>query len=247
MENKVLAVVKGKEITQFDLESTIARFPMDKQGYFRSEQGKKQLLDQIISFELIYNDAMDNALENEKEFKQQLEQTKKDLLTQFAINKVFSKITIDDKDVQEYYDKNQDKFLEPESVTASHILVNSEEKATEVANEIKNGVTFEEAASLYSECPSKNQGGRLGSFTRGKMVKEFEEAAFNAEIGIVTEPVKTQFGYHLIKVEEKNPQKVIEIEEVAAEIKNELAIQKQNQAYMNYVDDLSKKYSVEYK
>lgn len=247
MENKVLAVVNGNEITQIDLENTISRFPIDKQGYFRSEQGKKQLLDQLISFELIYNDARDNALEDEKEFKQELEKAKKDLLTQFALNKVFAKIAIDNKEVQEYYNKNQEKFIEPESVTASHILVNSEEKAKEIADKIKNGLTFEEAAKLYSECPSKKQGGRLGSFTRGKMVKEFENAAFTAKIGEVTKPVKTEFGYHLIRVEEKNPQKKMDIKEVASAIRNELITQKQNQAFSSYVGDLYKKYGVEYK
>ena len=69
---------------------------------------------------------------------------------------------------------------------------------------MSNELTFEEAAVKYSTCPSKEEGGNLGSFGRGMMVPEFEEAAFNLDLNVVSEPVQTQFGYHLIKVEDKN-------------------------------------------
>ena len=90
-------------------------------------------------------------------------------------------------------------FKGESSARAKHILVETEEKAKEIKEKINNGLSFEDAAKEFSSCPSSSQGGDLGSFTRGRMVPEFEDAAFSLEVGEVSEPVKTQFGYHLIK------------------------------------------------
>ena len=111
-----------------------------------------------------------------------------------------------------------------------------------VLEAIRNGKAFEDAAKESSTCPSGAQGGDLGEFGRGQMVKEFEEAAFAAEIGEVVGPVKTQFGYHLIKVEKKNEPSVVPYEEVEAKIKQTVLQQKQNQAYSEKLSELMSKY-----
>jgi peptidyl-prolyl cis-trans isomerase C len=85
-------------------------------------------------------------------------------------------------------------------VKASHILVSSLEEANKVISELKDGKDFGELARRYSKCPSGKEGGDLGFFSKGQMVKEFEDAAFSLEVGAVSGPVKTQFGYHVIKV-----------------------------------------------
>ncbi len=90
-----------------------------------------------------------------------------------------------------------------EEVKASHILVKTEEEAMDLYNKIKDGLAFEEAAREYSLCPSGQMGGDLGFFGRGMMVKPFEDAAFDLEVGKISEPVKTQFGWHLILVTDK--------------------------------------------
>ena len=85
-------------------------------------------------------------------------------------------------------------------VRASHILVSTLEEANSVLKELKEGAEFGILAQKYSQCPSKEQGGDLGFFSKVQMVKEFEDAAFSMDVGQVSEPVKTQFGYHIIKV-----------------------------------------------
>ena len=85
-------------------------------------------------------------------------------------------------------------------VKASHILVKTEDKANWICNELKKGKEFGKLAKEYSDCPSKEDGGNLGFFGKGQMVKEFEDAAFSLKEGEISKPVKTQFGYHLIKV-----------------------------------------------
>ena len=85
-------------------------------------------------------------------------------------------------------------------VRASHILVNTEQEANNLLSQINGGKKFEKLAKKHSRCPSGKNGGDLGFFTRGKMVPEFENAAFNMNVGQVSAPIKTQFGFHLIKV-----------------------------------------------
>lgn len=89
---------------------------------------------------------------------------------------------------------------EANKVKASHILVGTQAEAQNLKIRIDKGENFETLAKKYSSCPSRESGGDLGYFTRGQMVQEFETAAFKAPVGVVTEPVKTQFGWHLIKV-----------------------------------------------
>lgn len=247
MSNKVLAIVNGKEITENDINQSIARFPADRQQYLSSEEGKKQLLEQIISFELIYNDAKDKGLESDEEYKYQVEAMKREILTQIAIKKLLEEIKVEDEEALKYYEANKSAFKEQGTVSAKHILVDTEEKALEVKEEIANGKEFEEAAMEYSSCPSKAQGGNLGSFSRGQMVPEFEEAAFAQEIGVVGAPVKTQFGYHLIKVEDKKAEEAKTYEEVKDMIINRLIQERQNMKYMQHTEELKNKYKVDIK
>lgn len=100
-------------------------------------------------------------------------------------------------------EKGWAKMEEVTKVKASHILVSSESEAKALKSEIDEGASFEELAKKYSKCPSGKNGGDLGYFRRGQMVKEFENAAFDTEINKVSDPIKTQFGYHLIKVYDK--------------------------------------------
>ncbi len=86
------------------------------------------------------------------------------------------------------------------TATARHILVDSEEKCNELKGEIEGGADFADVAKANSSCPSGQNGGDLGSFGRGQMVKEFDEVVFNGDLNTVHGPVKTQFGYHLLEV-----------------------------------------------
>ena len=137
-------------------------------------------------------------------------------------------VDVDEKEIKTIYDSSDDRFKEKEQVKASHILIKprgegDEEKKLEEAKKValeiyekaKNGEDFAKLATENSEdTGSAKVGGELGFFGRGVMVKEFEDAAFSSEIGTITEPVKTNFGYHIIKVEDKTPERVKPYEEV---------------------------------
>ena len=248
MENKVLATISGVEITENDLNAIIMRYPADKRGMFNSEMGKKQLLEQMISFDLMYKLGNEMKINETEEYKANLAQVEKDLLTQTTINKVLAEVTVTDDEAKKYYDEHKNEFEQPATVSAKHILVDNEELCSDVKSKIENGeLSFEEAARQYSTCPSKEQGGNLGVFGRGMMVPEFENAAFELEIGQISEPVKTQFGYHIILVESKNEPKEKEFDEVKDMIFNQMNQEAQQKKYIDMIMELEKKYGVERK
>ncbi len=247
MKENVLAIINGKEITQGELDAAIMRYPQDKRGFLMTEQGRGQLIEQLIAWELLYNHAVDSGFEEKDEYKIQLQDARKAILTQMAIQNTINDIAIKESDAEEYYNENKNLFNEGEQVSARHILVDSLDNANEVLAAINIGMDFGEAARKFSSCPSKEQGGSLGYFERGMMVPEFEEAAFTLEKGKLSSPVKTQFGYHIIMVDDKTEPSTKSYEEVKDMIKTQLIQDKQNNAYASVVNGLERKYNVERK
>ena len=185
----------------------------------------------------------EEKIDETEEFKNVMENARKDILAQMAMRKLFATVNVTDDEIKEYYEANKGKYSKGASVHAKHILVDNEEKCTELLNAITSGEkVFEDVAKESSSCPSGANGGDLGEFGRGQMVKEFEDAAFAAEIGHIVGPVKTQFGYHLIKVEDKKEAGESNLEEVKDQIRAELSQKKQEEAYRAKVDELKKKY-----
>lgn len=245
MENKVLAVVAGTELTEKDLNAVIMRYPEQNRGMFQTEQGKKQLVEQLISFELMNKFAKEIKLDESEEYKEAINNIAKEVLASMVINKTLQEVTVTDEEVKNYYNENKEAFEEPATVSAKHILVSTEEEAKKAKNEILSGeISFEDAAKKYSSCPSKEQGGNLGSFSKGMMVPEFEKAAFELEIGTVSEPVQTQFGYHLIKVDAKNEPKTSEFADVKNQIIQKLIQENQEKKYLDLMKELEAKYDV---
>lgn len=247
MENKVLAIVNGSEITEKNIIRTLSRFPQETQDHYKTEEGREQLLDQIINFELIYNHALDSDMKSDPDYIEQVQLIEKDVLIQIGVKNIMTGVDVTEEEIQKYYEDNSQMFKSDATVSAKHILVDDLEQMKEIKVEITNGMSFEEAAQKYSKCPSASQGGSLGNFTRGRMVPEFEDAAFALQVGEISEPVKTQFGYHLIQIDEKNPEGVKSLEESKQMILKNLLNQKQNEKYVNSIMELKNKYKVEIK
>ncbi len=243
-ENKVLATVNGKQITENDVNMFLQGLGQERAMQLNSEQGRQRVLNEIINQELFFCDAKESGLDQDEEFKQELEQMKKMVLTRYAVGKFMRDITVDDAEVVKYYNENQEQFKAPESIRASHILVDDEIKANKIMKQIQDGLSFEEAAKENSKCPSKDNGGDLGFFPRGKMVPEFEEKSFSMKVGEISKPVKTQFGYHIIKVVDKKEDSVYSLEEIKSQLVQQLTAQKQDEAYQERSKELKEKNDV---
>ena len=203
--DKILAKVGTLTVTEQEVNDFLMELGARGQGY-NTPDGRRAILEQIISSKLLLLDARRNLLETEPEFKAELAKLRENLLINYAGNKVLASVKVSDEDVKKYYEDNLDKFQQGATVNADHILVESEEKALEILAKIESGeVSFGDAAKEYSSCPSGQRGGNLGDFGRGQMVPEFDTAVFELEVGTITKaPVKTQFGYHLIKLNKKS-------------------------------------------
>ena len=243
MNNDVIAVVAGNEITETDFAAFTKNLPAQQQAYLQNPEAVAYFKEQFVALHLFAEYGREEKLTETEEFKAIMKQTERDVLSQLVMQKIFKDIQITDEDAQAYYDANKEKFQKPETVSAKHILMDTEDTLETIKKDIENGViTFEDAAKENSTCPSGQKGGDLGEFGRGQMVKEFEDAAFAAKIGEVVGPVKTQFGYHLIKVEDKKEAGESNLEEVKDQIRAELSQKKQEEAYRAKVDELKKKY-----
>ena len=182
---------------------------------------------------------MKNNFEYNPIFKEELQKLKEDLLANFAITKAVENVKVTEQDVKDFYENNKEKMINPETVSASHILVEDEEKAKELLEEINSGkISFEECAKANSSCPSSQNGGNLGQFTKGQMVPEFDNAVFSMSVGEISGPVKTQFGYHIIKLNSKNEAAEIPFEDVKDSILVQLTTEKQQAAYKSKVNQL---------
>lgn len=201
-----------------------------------------QLLMQYGSKEALENAIASSGFTVDELMKEFTFQTRVNNLTKYVQD---LDIEVDPKEVRSYYEENKERvFLKHGSVTARHILIKTNEDKDKaladinsIKNKITNGLDFSEAAKEYSQGPSGENGGSLGEFKKGQMVKEFEEVAFTQEVGVVSEPVLTQFGYHLILVDKRVEETVAEFEEAENFIKQQLKKE-------SYFEDLEKRANI---
>lgn len=235
---KTLANVGGFPITDTDVDNFLMGLGQRGASY-NTPEGRKIILTQLINNKLLLLDAKRNLFEAEPEYRERLNLLKDQLLTSYASEKVIRQVSVSDKDTEEYYNEHKAELVGEETVSASHILVDTEELALEILAKINAGeISFADAAKEYSSCPSKENGGSLGEFGRGQMVPEFDEACFTMEVGTVTGPVQTQFGYHLIRLNSKSASAPIPFEDVKEQLRGQLLSEKQQAAYKSKVNQL---------
>ncbi|MEG0319759.1 MAG: peptidylprolyl isomerase, partial [Niameybacter sp.] len=227
MENKVIAIVDGREINESHLVSLVHSLGQNA-ARFASEDGRQKLIEELVTQELFYSDAMENGLNKDEEFITAAENMYSNLLKQYALSKLLGTVSVSDEEALEYFNNHKDTFRAAATARAQHILVDSKEKAEEILAEINAGLTFEDAAKQYSSCPSSERGGDLGEFGRGQMVPEFENAVFSMEVDEVSAPVQTQFGYHIIKLVSINSGAEPEFEATKDQVKQFLMSAKHN-------------------
>lgn len=164
------------------------------------------------------------------------------LLIQGVYKKVTEKIDVTAQELSKYYDEHKTEFVDEESVKARHILVQTKEEAQKILSQLKSGVDFPDLAKKSSIDPgSKESGGELPVFARGEMYEEFETVAFSLEPGKLSGVVQTPAGYHVIKLEQKFPEKQQAFEEVKDQIKEFLLEERRGEAFDKYITDLQAK------
>ncbi|SHG87587.1 peptidyl-prolyl cis-trans isomerase C [Thermosyntropha lipolytica DSM 11003] len=185
-----------------------------------------------------------------KDFLKRTGMTEKELLRQLKIEKMYkelkervtSDVKVSDEEVKKYYEENEDLFKEPGGIRIYHILVDSEEEARSIIARLNKGEDFSRLAQKYSKCPSREKGGDLGIVNEStNFVTPFKEAALKLKPGEITqEPVKTEFGYHVIKAGEKVAGGIKKLEEVKEELRYQLEEEARNKVFSNYIENLQR-------
>lgn len=247
-EAVVLATVNGSAITSADFDREVKSLPEYIRGMAETPQGKKEMIDTLVMRELILQQAAKEGLDKGKEIEEKLAELKKRIVVDtFLKKKVETDAKISDDELKKFYDQNLDKFKAGEQVKASHILVKSEQEAKDILTQLKGGAKFEELAKAKSVDTSASKGGDLGWFGKGNMVPAFEKAAFGLKEGELSGIVKSEFGFHIIKLTGKRPAGTRSFDEAKEQIKAALMPAKQQQVFMQLKEDLKKGAKIELK
>ncbi|MED0676556.1 peptidylprolyl isomerase [Aneurinibacillus thermoaerophilus] len=257
---QAVARVNGETISRDDLYN------------FMVKQNGEQALDVLITNSIINQEAkkqnisvsqadIDKELKKVKDsfgteeaFNQALKQTgfslqdlREDAAINIKVKKLLEpKVPITEEEMKKYFEENKAMFATEEQVKARHILVETKEKADEVKKKLAAGEDFAELAKKYSiDINNKDQGGDLGFFGKGQMVEPFDKVAFSLAPGKISDPVKTEFGYHIIKVEQKKPAKQANYEESKSEIKDMLFAKKMQPVYNTWMEEKRAEYKIE--
>lgn len=216
----LIATVDGQEIRQADVSALVATLPPQTQQLPR-EQLLPLVLQELINNKILVKLARRDGLDKEPEFERQIKSAAEQILRQIFLEQL-SEAALNDEAIQKYYDENIGSAKGNVEVRARHILLETEEDALAVVEEIESGGNFERLARDRSTGPSAPAGGDLGYFTRDAMVAPFAEAAFAMAVGEVSEPVQTRFGWHIIKVEDRRETAPPPLEQVRDEITRQL-------------------------
>ena len=214
--NPVLAKVNGSEIRQSDV--TLAEEELGPSLAQMDPATKKDnVLSFLIDMKIVAKAAEDKKIENTDDFKKRMAFTRNRLLMDSLLASEGKAATTDEA-MKKVYEDAAKQISGEQEVHARHILVETEDEAKAVEEELKKGADFAELAKKKSKDPGASDGGDLGFFTKDQMVPEFSAVAFSMEPGKISDPVKSQFGWHIIKVEEKRNRKAPDFDQVKSQI-----------------------------
>jgi len=238
--DKPVAYVNDSVITEADVLQQTDEFP-DMLTSGRDDEVRQAIVERLIQKRLVLQEAQKLGIENDPTFLQQLETLKENLVFNFVISqKLDTELT--PARLKEYYQKNGQDYAF-NSVKAGHILLKTEEEAKAIIKKLDKGGDFTELAIENSTGPAAVNGGMLGWLAPNTMVEPFESAVFSMEVGSYSkEPVKTQFGYHVIKIFDKNANHIPSFEELEYEIQERLA----ESVISDFVDTLKQKAKIRY-
>lgn len=243
-----IARVNGTVITDAEMSREVANLPPYLKNIAESDQGKRELLDTMVVREIILQQAEKSGLAKSKEVQEKVDELRKKVIVEaFLKKKIEERAVVSDADLQQFYEKNKDKLKTGEQIRASHILVKTEKESQDILAQLKGGGNFEDLAKKHSIDGAASRGGDLGWFAKGTMVPEFEKAALSLQEGTTSGVVKTQFGYHIIKLTGKRPAGVAQLTEVKEQLKGAILAEKQGEIFKQLKEDLKKNAKVQIK
>ncbi len=242
-DGKVLATIDDQKITLQEFNKELDKIPMNMKMLVASESGKKNYLDRLVVKKLLLKEVSKEKIENDKEFQERFNDIKEQLLIEALLKKkITAQTQMSEDDLKKYYEEHKEDFKKDREINTRHILLKTEEEAKQVQTKLQKGEDFTELAKKYSIDPNVRQtGGEIGFQPKGSLIPEFENAAHKLnKVGQVSGIVKTQFGYHIIRLEGVKPPSYVPLEEVKDFIKQKNAQEKQKEVLEKYIEELKK-------
>ena len=239
-DENVLARAGGIAITTDGYMEEFAKLPPRYKDI--ANLHKEEFLESLINKHLLLEEAKRKKLQNSEIVNKLVQDAKEEIMIQELIEReVNGKVELSDGEAENYYRENLNNYTEPVTIRASHILVDSEVVAVKILDDLERGLDFAELAEQYSlDIPTKDRGGDVGYFSKGEFFPGFERACEKMESGETSGVVKTELGYHIIKVMDKKEARHKTFEEVKDVIENELFLDKQMQLYEDLLQRLRK-------
>ncbi|HLF86086.1 MAG TPA: peptidyl-prolyl cis-trans isomerase [Nitrospiria bacterium] len=204
---KVVAQINGREIRDDEFKMRFSRLTPALKSKYSDEKGKREFLEEIIKRELLLQEARKAGIEKDQVLLYKIEEMRERLiLNEFLQREVEGKLVTTDKELEDYYNLHKEEFKSPDEAKISHILVKNEEDAKAVIKRLRKGSDFAKMAREISiDMATKDSGGEMGVIQKGKFHPQLDSVIFSANEGDVSDPVKTERGYHIIKVQKKIP------------------------------------------
>ncbi|RLB70639.1 MAG: hypothetical protein DRH04_03230 [Deltaproteobacteria bacterium] len=242
----ILATIGSEKITMAEFKQELNSLPPQYRQMAKDPAIQKEFLDTLVTRNLIYQEGIRRKIQDSPAVKKQLEMFRKKLVVAALLDQeVNRKIKeVSDEELKNYYDGHLKEFQQPKQVKARHILLKDEKQAEDVRQKLLKGGDFTALAKEFSTCPSKARGGDLGFFTRDQMVKEFSDVAFSLKPNEISPVVKTQFGYHIIVVDEIKEGRQQTFDEVKDKLKEKMRAERKNKYFNDYIAGLKKQMQV---
>lgn len=256
----VLAQVGDERLTARMFELKMKTMPLELKSLFQGNSEKKQgLIDRWVEITLLAKEAEATGIAELPEIKSKINEYRKQVLArEFVARGLKQTTSIPEQELKKYYDSHPDEFMRNEQIRASHIMiafpaeptVDEEEQAKKTIFEIRERLlkgesSFADQAKTFSDDPNtKNDGGDLGFFEQGAMLKEFEEAAFKTQTNTLSEPFRTRFGWHILKTTARMEPLMMPFQEVGKELNAELVRQRNRAVLDSLISELRVKYNV---
>jgi peptidyl-prolyl cis-trans isomerase C len=201
-QDRALAKIGNQTITESDLKDMLEGVAAEDQ----TPETKRQALDYLVNTLVIASEAQAQGFDKDPKIQKRLDLARTKVLAMLYMTKLTETLPqATESQAKEYYEKNRDQFSIPESIRLHHILVKTDKEAQDVLRRLKKNEKFADVAAQVSLCDSRSQGGDLGWRPRGQLVKEVEDVAFAMTPGQISAPVKSEFGIHVLFLEDKKP------------------------------------------
>ena len=232
-ESPVLVIVNGKPVTQNEFEYRWSELPASVQARYKSEGGRRKFLDDLISRELLLQEARRLGLDRTPRAIERLERVKEQLaLDELMKAAVTAQVTFTKEELDGYYALHQAELHAADQMRAAHILVKSEEQARDLKRQLDLGAEFSKLALRFSlDQATKYRGGDLGSYRPGWVEPAVDTALLALKPGMVSEPVETASGFHLVKLIGREPEGAAEVAAVRERLRQELYAEKERQQF----------------